>query len=406
MDFNKELEKIGLSKERYEECLSDIVDKINGVNDLDWEDIKIKYELPMHKDCLRKANSMPFGGAFVREYFNTKGHKVSAEEAEKSFTEKTYEAKLNELRKEKQKLFDERAALRKISREDARLERDLEYLATLVKESAFQPVFPKVSEENGGNDVIVALSDVHLGLDVDNAFGTYNTEIAVKRMGYYLTEIIKISRMHKSENVYVVLLGDLVNGNIHPTVQLQNRENLVEQIQKVSELVAAFVYELTPYFHRVYVNSISGNHSRIGLKDQVLRDERLDDLPIWYMKAKLSAMNNIYFLDDNNYDKTLGAIQVRGREYLLAHGDMDRFSEAGISKLVMMIGHKPEAIFLGHLHHCSFDDVAGVKLVRSGAFCDPVDDYSISKRLTGHASQMVTVVDDKGIRAFYPVNLP
>lgn len=120
-----------------------------------------------------------------------------------------------------------------------------------------------------------------------------------------------------SENAYVLLLGDLLNGEIHFTTQLENRENVTEQVQKTAELISAFVYELSKHFKCVYVNGVAGNHSRISFKDQVLRGNRLDNLIPWYMKAKLSHLDNVVFIDDNNYDATIGRCTVRGKEYIL-----------------------------------------------------------------------------------------
>lgn len=394
-DFDSAIAEYGFtSRQQYEQCLSDVRDKISGLNDLEWGDIIEKYNLTIASDTLRKASSTIFGGKFVAEYYR---------ESEKNNA--SYAWQLNELRKEKQKLADERTALRKLSRDASRVEQDLEYMATLIKENAYPVTLSLPEVVDRGNDLIVMLSDIHLGANVDNHFGTYNAELSVKRMGKYLAQVLQIQDRHGSQNVHVVLLGDLISGNIHSTVQLQNRENVVEQIQKVSELVAAFVFQLSKRFSEVYVNSISGNHSRIGIKDSVLRDERLDDLVIWYLKAKCENLVNVEFVDKVNLDPTIGRIYVRGKEYLAVHGDFDQFSEAGVSKLVMMTGVKPEAILLGHLHHCSYDDVAGVKIIRSGSFADPIDDYSISKRISGHASQMVVVCDEAGVQALYPVDL-
>jgi len=72
---------------------------------------------------------------------------------------------------------------------------------------------------------------------------------------------------------------------------------------------------------------------------------------------------------------------------------------------VMMLGYKPTAIFYGHLHRCSYDDISGVKIIRSGSFCGTVDDYTISKRLSGKASQMVCVLDHTGVTTCYPIDL-
>ena len=204
------------------------------------------------------------------------------------------------------------------------------------------------------------------------------------------------------------MLGDILSGEIHLTTQLQNRENVTEQIQKSAEMLSAFTYELSKRFSNVYVNSVPGNHSRTSFKDQVLRNNRLDNLVPWYMEAKLSHIENVHFISEQNYDATIGCVQINGLKYLLVHGDFDSFNESGISKLLMMLDLKTsdvDAIFYGHLHRCSYDDISNVKIIRSGSFCGSVDDYTISKRLIGNPSQVACVVGESGIESFYQISL-
>lgn len=400
-DLIEKIREYGLTPEQYELCLSDAYQKANHTIDLEWQEIIDKYGLDIHYDTLRKATQTIFGGAFVSEYFKSK----QAEKNDDSYLDEI-RAEKQEIRKEKQRLFDERTALNKTLRENARIEEDLSKLEVLIKNNG-AVTLPKVENiiDESDNDLFIALSDFHLGIKTDNYFGSYDSDIAAQRLSQYLNKIIKIKELHNSENAYILLLGDLLNGEIHFTTQLENRENVTEQVQKTAELISAFVYELSKHFKCVYVNGVAGNHSRTSFKDQVLRGNRLDNLIPWYMKAKLSHIDNIKFIDDQNYDATIGYCTVRGKEYLMVHGDFDSFSEKGVSKLVMMLGFKPTAIFYGHLHRCSFDDIAGVKIIRSGSFSGTSDDYTISKRLSGQPSQMVCVVDSNGINACYPVQL-
>lgn len=162
---------------------------------------------------------------------------------------------------------------------------------------------------------------------------------------------------------------------------------------------------MSTMFANVYVNSVSGNHSRTSMnKDEVLRNNRLDTLIPWYMKAKLSHIKNISFCEDN-IDPTISNWEIRGKKYLMVHGDYDSFSESGISKLVLLLGYKPEGIFYGHLHRCSYDSIADVKIIRSGSFCGAIDDYTITKRFSGVPSQMVCVLNSDGVKACYPIEL-
>ena len=395
MNLIEEIQKMGLTEEQYACCLNDIQDKLNGVSNLEWGEIKEKYDLPVSIDYLRKANSIPFGGGFVYEYLNRNIKNMP----------QSYVEQMEKIRKEKQKLSDERTALRKMSREDARGEANLDILAELIKQNGQTTFTPSsISLEDHGNDIIACLSDLHLGLNAESMFGKYNSDIARERLKDYLVEIIKIQRIHKSQNAYIICLGDMINGAIHLTTQLENRENVVQQVQMASEYIAAFIYELSRHFENVYVSDVAGNHSRIGLKDAVLRDERLDSLIVWYCEAKLAHIKNVHFVKDK-YDETIGYITVRGKEYLLLHGDYDRFSESGLNKLIAFIGRKPCGLFMGHLHHCTYDDMNDVKMIRSGSFAGTCDDYTVSKRLYSKPSQMVCIADEDGIKAMYPVML-
>lgn len=396
MNFTEEIGKMGLTVEQYEACIKDIQDKVNGDLDIEWEEIRVKYNLPITAVTLRKSNSKPFGGAFIKEYLESK---------KQQYVPQTYAEQMNEIRKEKQKLSDERTALRKISRETARGEANFEYLKKLIRENGKNTFISQdIKLEDNGNDLIACISDLHMGIDAITSFGVYNSEIAKKRLCQYIVEIIKTQRLYHSQNIYLALLGDQISGSIHPTVKLENREHVIQQIQMSAEALSAFVYELSKHFENVYIADVPGNHSRIGLKDECLRDERLDDLIVWYMSAKLEHLPNVFFVD-RKYDETIGSIVVRGNEFILVHGDYDDFSENGLNKLCMFLGHKPKGVLIGHYHHCSYDDISDVKLIRSGSFIGTCGNYEIQKRLYSKPSQMICVVDSNGIKALYPVEL-
>lgn len=378
--------------------------KDNGLIDCDWSTIAdiINHEFRSDESEYRTeaAYRKPYQQA--KRFFDAgifKGHDDSLYIQELRQTKQ-------ELRKEKQKLFDERTELNRKLRNEARIENDLAYLESLIHENSVRKLQPCINPKiDSNNDLLICVSDFHLGICNHNVFGEYDSEIAISRLAEYYTQIETIANNHHCKNAYVVFLGDLINGEIHLTSQLENRENITEQVQKAAEMLSDFVHLLSGLFENVYVNGVAGNHSRTSFKDEVLRGNKLDNLIPWYMKAALKHIGNISFIDECNYDSTIGRIEIRGKEYLLVHGDYDQFNEAGVSKLVMMIGHKPCSILMGHMHHNSYDDINGIKIIRSGSFAGTGDDYCITKRLFGKPSQMVVVVDDLGVKCCYPIDL-
>ena len=223
-------------------------------------------------------------------------------------------------------------------------------------------------------------------------------------MGQYVNKIIEIGKKNNSDKCYVSLQGDLISNSIHKSIAITNQENVIQQIKFASELITAFIYELSHHFNRVIVTSVSGNHSRLDKKEDALKDERLDDLVIWYMDAALNDVKNIDIIT-NNPDTTFAVMDIRGKKYINVHGDYDVFSTNGVASLSMMLGYFPYAITFGHLHTCAMSDEGGIKIIRGGSLAGSGDDYTIEKRLTGKASQMVCVCTDKGIESYNIIEL-
>ena len=312
-----------------------------------------------------------------------------------------------ELEAAKVQFRDERAAWNRQNAIDARVNQKLDYLETVLKESGERIYIPspfEVCVGNSDNDLLVILSDLHIGAAFSSEWGEYNSDIATRRLNQYIREIVKIAERHNSENCFVSIQGDLISGNIHKSIQVTNRENVIDQIKIAANLITDFCFELSNYFKKVTITNVSGNHSRIDKKEDALHSERLDDLIGWIVKNSLSHINKITF-KENNLDIGIASIDIRGKEYIAVHGDYDSYSSSGVSNLCMMIHRIPYAILYGHLHHCSVDEVNGVKMVRGGSLAGSGDTFTIEKRLSGKPSQMVCVCSSAGIEAYYPVEL-
>jgi len=308
-----------------------------------------------------------------------------------------------EIQKEKRKLYDERLDINRRLREEARLETTLEKLEDMLSSISNERYFnysPTI--EASDNDMIVCLSDLHLGATYYGFDGVYDSEIAKERLNKYLNEIIEIQKTNGSENCYIQILGDSVSGSIHKSISVTNKENVVEQIKLACEYVSDFVYELGKYFNHVEVHSVSGNHSRIEKKEDALLSERLDALVPWFVKSMLANVKNITVVDDE-IDDTMSTFFVRDKLYFGVHGDFDSTSDAAIAKLALWAKMTPYCVLCGHRHYPAMTDVSGIKVIQSGSLGGSGDDYTRQKRLTGKPSQTVLVVNEKGIKACYPI---
>lgn len=315
------------------------------------------------------------------------------------------DSKLMELQKERQKYFDQRNALTKLIRERSRQEELNEILEDAIRSGDLPQLdYQRVMIEHSDNDLLVSLNDIHYGANVHNYWNTYNSEICRDMMCRYLDRIIGIGETHHSENCIVWANGDEISGNIHQSIAVTNKENVIEQIKGVSELIAEFLAELSKHFNQVVFVSVAGNHSRIEAnKDRAPVAERLDDLVEWYLSARLQNFENVLIGGGEKIDNTMYMIDIRGKTYCGVHGDFDG-SAGKVQSLQTMAGRPLYAVLSGHLHHNKTDDVQGVKTIMAGSFLG-MDDYCVQKRIYGKSEQMVCVCDANGIRCAYDVPL-
>lgn len=404
-DIEKELKNKNLTPEIYENILKDCSNKVHKIGEFDWIDIVNKYDLKMHYDVLRKASQTIFGGTFVSEYYKWKESQNKNRDDDEYLKE--YQVMKRELEREKIKFRDERNAWNKQNYTASRIDETLEILDEKIsKQGKINFEYHEKPIINSDNDLICMLSDLHIGQTFKSYWGEYNTDIAKKRLNKYLNEILYIQAVHGSEKCYVILQGDLISGNIRRTIQISNKENVIEQIKIAIELISSFCYELTKHFSQVYLYNVAGNHSRlIESKDDAVHNERLDDFIGWDVGRTLDHIENFHMVSYRNLDIGIADINVREKTYIAVHGDMDSFNKQGVLNLSSMLGFFPYACLYGHLHTPSYDEVNGIKMIRSGSLSGSGDDYTIEKRLCGEPCQTVLVCDDKGIRCTYNVNL-
>ncbi len=316
-----------------------------------------------------------------------------------------FDRKKIELQVERQKFFDQRNAYNKLVRERSRQEELNEILVEAIQSGNL----PRLDYEYheivpSDNDLLVSLNDIHYGATVDNYWNTYNSDICRDMMRRYLDRIIQIAQTHSSENCIVWANGDEISGNIHKSIAVTNKENVIEQVKGVSELIAEFIAELSKHFATVTFVSVAGNHSRLDPnKDNALVSERLDDLVEWYLSARLQNFNNVIIGGGEKVDETMYLIDVRGKTYCGVHGDFDG-SASKVQALQTMVRKPLYAVLSGHLHHCKMDDVQGIRTIMAGSFLG-MDDYCVQKRIYGRPEQMVCVCDESGVRCSYNVGL-
>ena len=336
--------------------------------------------------------------------------KIFYEEVFSKMESDTYNNELMVQKRELERLKiafrDERNAWQRQNYADKRAEETLELLETELKQlgnANFEThTTPIISSEN---EMVICLSDLHIGQTFSSVFGEYNSDIARRRLNEYLNKVIEVGKLHNIRKVHTISLGDQISGSIHKSIAITNRENVIEQIRLATELISSFCYELTKHFEVVQFYNVSGNHTRIDRKDDSLHNERLDDTIGWAVSLSLNHIENFHYMKHRNLDIGLADLNVCGKTYIACHGDYDPMTKQGVSNLCMLLGFIPTGIFRGHMHYPAMNELNGVKVIQSASLAGSGDDHTIECRLTGKPSQTLCVCNSNGIECIYNVEL-
>ena len=318
------------------------------------------------------------------------------------------EEQKRELEKAKIKLRDERIDYQKSIREDARRESFIE-LVQRVFAANISPLDYKQSPVIDSNeDMVVCLSDLHAGIEVQNWWNTYDVKILRTRLHKYLDEICEIQSLHQCKMCNVVLGGDNISGIIHQNLRLQNNENVIDQLKIAVEYIGEFIFTLQDWFEDINIYSVSGNHSRISAnKDEHLKGEELDDMIPFCLNLKFANNDKVHICDYNynKIDSTIGAFVTRGgKKFYIVHGDKDTPSNV-VKNLTLMFGTKPDGIIMGHRHSNGLSSEHNVKIIQCGCVVG-TDDYCVDKRISGEPEQCVFITsENRTVKCLYDIGL-
>ena len=366
-----------------------------------WEDVK---------DILNDLLGYDYGESTYRKKYAAFCKMFEANRSKFVDSDSQVKALRDEQRRleiEKIKFRDERNAWAQQNRIQARAEAKLDNIEQALKDFGRInfPEHKRSDSKNVDRAMIIMLNDLHIGQTFDNFFGKYNTEIAERRMAQLLDEVKEIAQRHGCGSCIVSLGGDNCSGNIHKTIQVSNREDVIQQIKRAAEMVTSFCYELTQIFDIVKLVAVDGNHSRLDKKEEAMHDERLDSLVPYCVNLALCHLDNFQYLDSANIDSGIAMFNVYGNYFLSVHGDYDDFTKNGVNNLITMVGLIPKYILFGHHHTCSVDEANGIVMIRGGSLVGTGDQHTVERRIRGHASQMICVCNENGVEAYYPVRL-
>lgn len=318
------------------------------------------------------------------------------------FAEKTEELKTG-LYKQQVKTRDVLNSYRRTLRDEARID----FLHELIKESAGElkdlpEIIVPESSSDGEVEAVMLLSDLHIGMDVDNFYNKYNSDIARKRLQKYVSDVISMCKLRGVTRLNILNLGDMIDGNLRVTSRIEDSEDLISQIMKASEFLAEALNRLQEAAPEVIYRSCSDNHSRVtpNFKENIEKENffRLID---FYLEARL-ASTNIQFAKDN-LDVDLGFFELlNGKKMVFAHGHRDNVNSA-IQNALGATRQYVDYVCVGHYHEAKMKSFQGAKVLVNGSICGS-DNYAQSKRLYGNAEQTLLIFEGNNLSVDY-INL-
>lgn len=381
------------------------------LSDVDYAELSIPlYGKEYASDNTRK---MLYGSCKTLELIDKEGFKtISKQEVLNEIEAKTFE-----LKKERQRMFDQRREYNKLSSLEGRQEHLYESLIDAANKlsTTVGKVYPNSVNPMGAfgelgvpisdNEAVLVFSDWHYGLKVKNIFNEYDTQICKERVNAVVTSGAERIALHGCQALHIFVLGDLYHGAIHVGARVASEELVCDQLMQVSEILAQSIEYLSHYVQNVKVYVTYGNHARtVQNKNDSIHRDNMERVVPWWLKARFASYGNnkIEVVEDDGTEFIFA--NPCGHGICASHGDND--SVKASPRLMTTLFHKRygkdvEYIIQGDKHHRESFEEMGIESVMCGSLCG-TDDYANDRRLYSTPSQLLLIVNPEiGIDAEY-----
>lgn len=375
MDLINELNKMGLTQSDYEECLSLIVDKKYNDIDIDWQEIRDKYNIPLNVDTLRKASNTIFGGAFVSNYLNSEKscsfvnadtspvlqssiniNKDGSQSSNKLLMMTEEESKNPEFilkahgfNPDSWKLVSARNTIRQaiskdegtqtlyasyitvkpLDEKEISLERYGEFFDNLDRKYSLPELNKTKSYLDGDKMLLIDIADLHLNLQASilTTGNEYNCDIAEILFFYVINDILSRTNHYSFKEIIFCIGGDMLNAdNLQGTTTKGTPQNNDIHYYDAYERLCAMTIkaiDLLKDICKVKVIYVMGNHDEVsGFKlakyiDAWFRTE--DMVEVDYLprarKYQVFGKTLLCFAHDGNVKTLPSIIADEAREY-------------------------------------------------------------------------------------------
>ncbi len=282
---------------------------------------------------------------------------------------------------------------------------------------------------NGSNQSAVLLfSDSHVGQVVTPeqtlGFGGYNFDIFLARLKYLEESALSIIENHMTmqiDELVVLMLGDMLHGNLNHAVEAGQHLTLFQQYYAAGHAIAQFFRNLAPHFPKVRIKTCVGNHTRWGTQKKMPTDNRYSNLDM-FLYALVQALTK----DITNIEWALDMqpfciFEVKGFKCKAFHGDHLRGGDKALGIPNHAIGREvsttsqlfnkhgqqaPSYYFGGHLHRGIQLPHAQGEVIINGGF-PGLDGYALNENFNpvDPMQRLLFMHPKYGRTAEYPLSL-
>ena len=380
--------------ENYEKNLELLINKVDGIADIGWEEARDIIGADIHPDSLRKAfATTEYGGYSVAKYLMDKTANELTEEMVKRL-----QSKKDEEYKERVRLQDARREYNKELRIEARYENLVDVLKKNLQDfnlgdtSTFGEKHLRI-ENKTKKCAVLMISDWHYGVVCDNQWNLYNCEIAEQRAEQLIEKTKKYILSLGITDMVVEVNGDMVEGLIHVGNRVSSEESVVEQIVHVSKLLAKCINSLKPYLNSLKAVTTLGNHGRLtpNRKDQGDEKENFELLIPEMLRMILDKDIPIISSQGMDFVK----YDFNGRTICLTHGHHDKVNSA-INNMIRVFKEVPDEVHIGHTHHHHDINDSNIYVVVNGSI-KGTDDFGLgtTRCVTKPSQNLIVYGEDR-----------
>ena len=394
--------KRGLTADEYAKVLNDCIGKVEGLNDLDWDEIVTKYNLGIHRDVLRKAFQSPMGGYSVYKYLQEE----QINNVEDDETIKLMNDKIEELKKERYKLQATKIEYNRMLREQSRSELFNEGIENAIYN--LKPLNNNIAiidNTNTNKDAILFISDCHYGRKCTikglhgEIISEYNTEIFKDRMWDLLSQVVESCKERQLKHLNVMGLGDFIDGLLRISQLNSLQLGVVDSVIEFSEFMSEWLNELSKYVLVDYYQ-VNGNHDEIRVltgKKGDFPHENVEKLIIKFIELRLKDNDNIKI---HKSETDFIYVNILGVNVLGYHGENKNLTNS-LRYFRSFYKQPIDLLFGGHLHSQSLEtegigQYGDAQCIRVNGICG-IDDYSTKLQKASRAgANMFIFKEGKG----------